>query len=953
MAKKQKAVRLNLSEHTLDINERKCNYDLFDFKEIEEYIRAIAGSRDYQFEAIKKTLIYLWGGGYKNLEQLAKENYKNKDKYSIRERFLTEENFLRHLPLPDRLSGVIHMATGTGKSYVIFAIAYLSVVMKKAKRVLVLGPSSTIIEEGLRDKFKRFIEDPKYYNKLPPKYRNVPVILLDETKPAEDYCIIIENINAVYNKDRNAIGDTLFSRVDEVLVLSDEVHHAYTHLDFTETGLLLKEEGGRGEERNERLWMKFIKEEKKITRHIGFTGTPYNQDEYFTDIIYNYSIADALEDRFIKKINPIIHTESDEKNKRLTPEQAFEVIYKTHKDNQVSFSYPVKNGEDKKPRVKPITIFIAPNQSTAQKKYEEFIQYLAKELKNEADDKDLPDSYYQNIARNKAICVISRLAESEYKKKLDEIESLEEPAEFIFAVNKLSEGWDVDNVFQIVPMREKVFNSKLLISQVLGRGLRIPRKVPHGEILGNYPIVTVTNHEKFADHIRELVDSVTQCEVYLTSEPIKPGMGLERGERNFNLFNILYTPVSRLEDKPTSNGEKKPSSLILKPQEENLNYRITYLVTGEKKFELRKNFFTVDEIIYNQARRFSTRVFENKYFNFGKQVIEGRIPEVEDLRNIISEAMDQAGIKGDRLSEENAQIIDLYFSQFLGSGRKKPRRESKAGNLVLVKTQNMDKTSIRASELDKDAVVFISADYEEELGKANLFVLDYVKTLRGKFQEEQLQLFEELDTFLIKNKDKIWALAGNKSPYIVNSSIFKTPQNIVKVSSNPEKMFVYGLIENAKYIDAWVKSRDMGFYSIEYEYFRKGKDRVRGSFNPDFFIKIDLDRYIRLLREEGVESRSLEMLQDKGIDTIIRVVEIKSEDDDDESTPAKQRYAEEHFGIVNDKLLEGGNLPAEIFSEKDNHTNHLYIFDLLIPPQFDHWFQNLRRGQDDRYDQTT
>ena len=46
-------------------------------------------------------------------------------------------------------------------------------------------------------------------------------------------------------------------------------------------------------------------------------------------------------------------------------------------------------------------------------------------MKNEADNKDFPDSYYQNIARNKAICVISRLAESEYKKKLDEIESLD------------------------------------------------------------------------------------------------------------------------------------------------------------------------------------------------------------------------------------------------------------------------------------------------------------------------------------------------------------------------------------------------------------------------------------------------------------------------------------------------------------------------------------------------
>jgi type I site-specific restriction endonuclease len=46
------------------------------------------------------------------------------------------------------------MATGTGKSFVIFAVAYLSVMMGLTKRVLVLGPSSTIIEEGLRDNLK-------------------------------------------------------------------------------------------------------------------------------------------------------------------------------------------------------------------------------------------------------------------------------------------------------------------------------------------------------------------------------------------------------------------------------------------------------------------------------------------------------------------------------------------------------------------------------------------------------------------------------------------------------------------------------------------------------------------------------------------------------------------------------------------------------------------------------
>jgi type III restriction enzyme len=159
---------------------------------------------------------------------------------------------------------------------------------------------------------------------------------------------------------------------------------------------------------------------------------------------------------------------------------------------------------------------------------------------------------------------------------------------------------------------------------------------------------------------------------------------------------------------------------------------------------------------------------------------------------------------------------------------------------------------------------------------------------------------------------------------------------------------VYKLIENARYIDSWIKSRDMSFYSIEYEYFRKGKDRVRGSFNPDFFIKVDLDKYTRLLNEEGIDSQQLRLLQDKGTNTIIRVVEIKADDDDDEATPAKKRYAEEHFATLNKKLFGGSNLPAELVKESD-YIHQLYTFDLLIPSQFDTWFSNLRKGEDELY----
>ena len=150
-----KVEKLYLSNHTLDITVRKCNYDKFDFSEVEDFVRELVGSREYQFKTIKELMIYLWGGSYQDVSELARENYAKK--VAIQQRFQSEENFLRHLPLPDRLSGVVHLATGTGKSYVMFALAYLSIVLGKVKRVLVLGPSSTVIERGLRGKFREYL----------------------------------------------------------------------------------------------------------------------------------------------------------------------------------------------------------------------------------------------------------------------------------------------------------------------------------------------------------------------------------------------------------------------------------------------------------------------------------------------------------------------------------------------------------------------------------------------------------------------------------------------------------------------------------------------------------------------------------------------------------------------------------------------------------------------------
>jgi type III restriction enzyme len=943
-AKRQKAIkRLNLSDHTLDINIRRCNYNKFSFSEIEDYIRELVGSRDYEYDAIKQIMIYLWGGSYKSISELGRENYKQK--LQIQQRFGTEENFLRQLPLPERLSGVVHMATGTGKSYVIFATAWLSLVMGLAKRVLVLGPASTIIEQGLREKFKDLMSRKAFSDKLPAKYRGKTINLLTDNDPIEDDSIVIENINAVYTF--GGITDTLFKNTDEVLVLGDEIHHAYSHLKYADNRLVLdKEEGPEGkksEARDERLWMKFLRENTKITRHIGFTGTPYNQDEYFADIIFNYSIKDATEEKYIKKINSIIRTETDEGDDRLTIDQRFEMVLKNHLENREKYAYKTRSG---KRIVKPITIFICPNIKNAQRRYNEFVRFLAGYEKKQHGAQGT-DSEIIDRLRKKVICVVSKVSKSEYKQELDNIEETDPKkpggsVEFIFAVNKLSEGWDVDNVFQIVPMEEKVFNSKLLISQVLGRGMRIPRKVPNAHIQQKYPVLTVTNHDKFADHIRELVDSVTESDMYLTSLPLTD-REQGRGTHNFTLFNLNYISDEHYE-KADHIDQGPPGKLTLTPFEEKLGVKVIR-TKDEKRYELARNFYTVDQIVYDIFNRFKYRTFEALHFDFGSVVVDDHYPEDDEIMQVILDAMKEAGIKGDKLSEENRKQIDNYFNQFLPRGKKNRVFENIEGDLIPVDTvEKMDRTGIRVSELERDRTALLSEDYETEVGETNKFVLEYINELRARPKDkQQLSLFKPED--FVERRDEIirtFVKGDTRPPYVVKTSKLKSPQNIVLVSHSPEKEFVFQLIDNSDYIDSWIKSPDKNFYSIDYEYWKGGKDRVKRSFNPDFFIKIDLDEYISRLDGEGHldHLEKLKKLQDNGIESLIKVVEIKSDEERDEATPKKEEYAKAHFERVN-KKLSGMNL-ADIDSQYQSDAKQHYTFDLLTPNQFPGWIANLK-----------
>ena len=78
------------------------------------------------------------------------------------------------------------------------------------------------------------------------------------------------------------------------------------------------------------------------------------------------------------------------------------------------------------------------------------------------------------------------------------VENPDNPIEVVVHVNMLGEGWDVTNLFTIVPLRTA--DSKTLVEQSIGRGLRLP----YGKRTGNPDVdrLTIVAHDKF----QEIVD---------------------------------------------------------------------------------------------------------------------------------------------------------------------------------------------------------------------------------------------------------------------------------------------------------------------------------------------------------------------------------------------------------------------------------------------------------------
>jgi type III restriction enzyme len=840
------SVEFRISEQLLRVNDADEATQALVHK-YDAFLNLLSSGRfDFQPAAIRESLKFLVSAKYPDLESLTRDSWINNPALSKRHDSI--DALLARMPLKDRKAASLDLATGTGKSYVMYGIAAIALAEGLVDRVLVLCPSLTI-EDGLLEKFTALAGDPvltEMMKSLGAKVAIPGVKRGTETIHPGDICI--ENIHAVYGNAGSSIADSFKGRGGRTLVLNDEAHHIFSPDDSDDSATMKK-------------WLEFLRNGEYGFRYlIHVSGTPYIENDYFPDVIFRFGLKNAVEAKVVKKPDYVVAD--------MLKKQSWDKIHAVHLDN-------IKTHGRK---LRPISIVVTQEIAKCVEVWKELVAYLVKKEKitREAAEQKViwvtsgvPSSGAAK-ARVLAACPPRDKKDSPDKRRKENLEALKQvdspdsKVEWIVSVSMLTEGWDVKNVFQIVPHESRAFSSKLLIAQVLGRGLRMPPG------FDSQPLVRVTNHEAWTSNIENLLKEILEIENTLSY-----GYDPRRKKYHFPLHNLRY----ELEQTSVESKKEKAKEikLQLRPQARTSKAFTTFSTSGKLAAEITHD----DTIEIEGAVKLLRRFIVDKDAELAK------VWTKERLRKLIEDALERDGYEPGFLSRENLSLVQQALGPlFRGTDREHPRMGQVAKDLVELNFSDAGPQSFSESRLCEDGAVYrVNGDAAPVVGHDKVLWDQYCKWVKA------------IDAGLEDSmNDKAKEVA--KRIHGVEESKFKTPVNLHYASHKPEQEFSDLLFENADLIESFIKVPDRGFYSFPYSYkpSNTGKTHTTNEqFNPDFFIKL------------------------KGKKDIV-CVEIKKDGDDSNRNKAKYRDGLAHFENLNaalEKAKEGWRYHFKFLSPKD------------------------------------
>ena len=375
------------------------------------------------------------------------------------------------------------MATGIGKTRLMGAAIYYLYKTKGYRHFFILAPGNTIYDKLRKEAHP---SHPKYIFKGLEAEMGVPRVFDGENytqyrqqqmeiEKTSKIQIFIFNISKIFtrgdvqfkfHKFQEMLGASfadILAGFDDLVICMDEAHRYYAPQSMKAINYL------------------------KPVLGLEFTATPKDTNR---NIIYTYDLAKGA-GKYLKipvvmgRTNTAGYSAEDIEEMKIKDGLA---LHENRKN--VVRQYCADNGLE---YVKPI-VLIACKDTEHAKRVRALID---------------SDAFSGGKYRGKVIEIHSNMSGEESEeniKKLLSIESNQNPIEIVLHVYKLKEGWDVNNLFTIIPLNAA--KSDILALQTIGRGLRLP----FGFITGNEDIDTldIVAH----DHYRELIDEVKNSDIF-------------------------------------------------------------------------------------------------------------------------------------------------------------------------------------------------------------------------------------------------------------------------------------------------------------------------------------------------------------------------------------------------------------------------------------------------------
>ena len=418
-------------------------------------------------------------------------DYRKADKASVEataSEYCENQNQIKVADEFDFPSFCYHMATGIGKTRLMGACIYYLYKTKGYKHFFILAPGNTIYEKlrkesnpsnskyifkGLESEMGRpKVFDGENYTSYPARYVQGEI----ELEKTSEIQLFIFNIGKIFNSKTDtqfkfhkfhedlgmSFADVL-AQFDDLVICMDEAHRYYAPAS-----------------------MKAINYLKPILG-LEFTATPKTT----SNVIYSYDLARGAVEGYLK--TPVVMGRSNMAGYSADDVEEMKIRdgLTLHEHRKaVLRQYCDEHGLN---FVKPI-VLVACKDTNHAKKIRELID---------------SDTFESGHYKGKVIEIHSNMRGEETEenvRRLLSIERNDNPAEIVLHVYKLKEGWDVNNLFTIIPLNAA--KSDILAMQTIGRGLRLP----FGQATGNEDIDTldIVAHE----HYRELVDEIKNSNIF-------------------------------------------------------------------------------------------------------------------------------------------------------------------------------------------------------------------------------------------------------------------------------------------------------------------------------------------------------------------------------------------------------------------------------------------------------